>query len=742
MRAGKKKRASSPKAKLRANVAFRMNILFLSIFFLFSLLILRLGFLQIVQGEEFVRKLARTEEVPVNTSVPRGRIYDSFGRLMVDNEPQNAITYTKLQTTKQSEMLDIAKKLSILIDKRVTDITLRDKQDYWILLHTKEAYEKVSTAEKNEIINDESLSSTEQQRKLDTLVRERITEEELASFTPNELEVLAIYRQMLAGYALTPQVIKTKDPNPRADEPNDEVTAEEFARVSERLTDLPGVNTTTDWNRVPTSNLSILGRVTSPEQGLPSGKVDYFLSRDYSRNDRVGRSYIEQQYEEVLQGQKSVIKNITDGKGTVTETKTIYEGVPGKDLVLSIDSEFQTYMEEFISDKLLEVKKQPNSKDFNSAFFVAMDPYTGEVLSMVGKQLGKDKDGKTVVLDYAYGAFTAAYEVGSTVKPATLLTGYHEGAINIGDVLIDEPVNIAGTIKSSIFNRSSKVAVSDLKALERSSNVYMFKTGIRLANANYRYGESMYVSPASFTLLRNSYAQFGLGIKTGIDLPNEASGSKGPAVLPGKYLDLTIGQFDTYTTMQLAQYVSTLANGGTRIKPHVVKEIREPSLDGKTMGPLLTEIGPTVLNKISNSTREINRVREGMLLAYTGSQGTATSWFRGIKYTAAGKTGTAEAPGNKINLTHIGFAPYEKPEIAYAIIVPTVPFNNNGPFSHANNDIARAATDKFFEIKKSHANAEVANQTADIQIQPAYEKSVPTVDEEENATEDNTGTAE
>ena len=89
------KRNQKPKAKQRASLTFRMNVLFFSIFMLFSVLVFRLGYLQIVKGEDYVRKLALTEEVRVNTSVPRGRIYDRNGRILVDNEPENAITYTK-----------------------------------------------------------------------------------------------------------------------------------------------------------------------------------------------------------------------------------------------------------------------------------------------------------------------------------------------------------------------------------------------------------------------------------------------------------------------------------------------------------------------------------------------------------------------------------------------------------------------------------------------------------------------
>ncbi|MGF9975214.1 peptidoglycan D,D-transpeptidase FtsI family protein [Viridibacillus arvi] len=714
----KKKRAASVKAKQRANLSFRMNILFFSIFLLFSMLILRLGYMQIVKGEEYVRELAQTDEVTVNSSVPRGRIYDRQGRVLVDNEPKNAITYTKLQSTTTKDMLDVANKLAKLIKMDTKPITDRDKRDFWITLNKEKAYAKVSKKEQQDINNDSELEQKEKQAKLDQLVRDRITNDELRELTKKDLQVLAIYRLMAAGYYLSPQIIKS-----------DNVTNKEFAIVSENLSELPGVNTTTDWARVKKSALSILGSTTTPREGIPKNLVDYYLARDYSRNDRVGKSYIEQQYEEILQGQKAVVKNATNGKGQVVDTITTSEGSPGKELMLTIDSELQESVDKIVEEQLLFAKSQGASSLLDRAFLVMMNPNTGEVLSMVGKKLETDENGKMTVNDYAIGNFTSAYEVGSVVKPATLLTGYSLNAIKVGETMLDTPINIAGTIKSSVFNRSGAIMLNDLTALERSSNVYMFRTAFRIAGVNYVPGAGLAVKQEDFTKIRNSYAQFGLGVQTGIDLPGEFEGVKGTETLSGKLLDLVIGQYDTFTPMQLAQYVSTIANGGTRIQPHLAKEIREPSVDGKTLGPVVEEFDPKVLNTIDNSKEEINQIKEGMKRVYFGSQGSGAGYFRDAKFTAAGKTGTAQsvyfgpkksAYGTQtLSVSHIGFAPYENPEIAYAVMIPWISTNEDH-YVAINNIIARKAVDKYFEIQKK--NTEKAKQKVGEKIQKPITK--------------------
>lgn len=742
MRKTPQKRAQNVKAKQRANISFRMNILFFSIFLLFTLLILRLGFLQIVKGEEYTKEIERKEEVPVNTSVPRGRIFDSEGRIMVDNEPQRAITYTKMQTTKSSEIFEIAQKLSVLIDKDIGNITKSDLQDYWLRKYEEEADDLITEEERQEIEDDESLETTKEKNgAINRLIRSKITDEQLQSFTQEELEVIAIYREMITGYALSPQIIKGGEFSKKTLKPgqiSEEVTVEEFARVSERLAELKGVNTTTDWRRIKTSSLAILGTTTLPKEGIPKESLDYFLARDYSRNDRVGKSYIEQEYEEVLQGQKSVVKNITDGKGRVFDVKTVYEGEPGKDLVLTMDSEVQLAMEEIVERNLLAFKGNPGTKYLDRAFFVMLNPYTGEVLSLVGKQIVKDPEtGKPTVRDYAFATFTTAYEVGSTIKPATLLTGYREGAAQIGEKKIDEPIIIKGSKpKSSVFNRNSRIVMSDLEAIERSSNVYMFKIAYGLANSVYRPNASINFDLDGFRKMRNGYAQFGLGVPTGIDLPGEVSGVIGGTV-PGKLLDLSIGQYDTYTPLQLAQYAATLANGGNRIQPHVVKEIREPSSDGAQLGRVVKEFAPNILNTIDNSEAEIQRVREGMHRVYYGDKGSARGAFGNSLFNGAGKTGTAQSffydaeKGTSfatVNLTHVGFAPFDNPEIAYAVLIPQASLESSYK-TNFSTPFARELVDKYFEIQKKNAALKEDDSTPMPKIKPAFTNEL--IDEEQ-----------
>lgn len=192
---------------------------------------------------------------------------------------------------------------------------------------------------------------------------------------------------------------------------------------------------------------------------------------------------------------------------------------------------------------------------------------------------------------------------------------------------------------------------------------------------------------------------------TGIDLPGESAGLTGTKTDPGFLLDLAIGQFDTYTTMQLAQYVSTIANDGYRVQPHIMKEIREPTNDKESLGPILFEKETNVLNRIDATKEQIKHVQKGFYRVYHSPQGTAYSQFKDAPYNAAGKSGTAETYVDgelSYNTTLIGYAPYEHPEVAYATLVPASHIQASGVSDpYVNKYISKRVMDKYFELKRN-----------------------------------------
>ncbi|MBM7702664.1 peptidoglycan D,D-transpeptidase FtsI family protein [Metabacillus iocasae] len=690
------------KKKKKTHIPFRLNFLFFIVFLLFSLLILRLGFVQIVSGESYKEEVEKTEDIVIHTPVPRGHMYDRYHRVIVDNKPLKAITYTRAQNTKQKERIDVATKLASVIDlpvytpffdgenkerEKVPDevrLTERDLKDYWMVKNPKKAQKKVT---KNELqkVSDGKLEDKD----LYKLQLERISKTELQT-VKDEVEIIAIKTKMDSGYALTPQIIKSG------------VGDDEFARVSENLQYLSGVDVMTYWDRQYTYDgllRTLLGNVTSANEGLPREKLDYFLSRNYSRNDQVGKSYLEKQYEHVLHGQKARSVIVTNRAGNVLEADQLSEGQRGSDLILTIDMELQKKVEDIVTKGLLRGKAS-NAPLLDRIFVMLMNPHTGEILTMAGKQyVIDDKTKKSDIRDFALGNMTTAYEMGSTVKGATILAGFDSGSIRPNTYFMDQPLQFAGSPpKKSYVNMGS---INDVTALQRSSNVYMFRTVMAMANVSYVYKGPLPIKFSTFEQLRSYYAQFGLGVHTGIDLDSESTGLKGVNPFPGNALDLSIGQYDTYTPLQLIQYVSTIANGGYRVKPQLVKEIREPLLGSDELGSIQHSFEPHVLNRVTMTDSQINRVKEGFRRVMQVPGGTAYKQFSNAPYSPAGKTGTAEAynKGRSVrNSTLIAYAPHTNPEVSMVVVVPSAYMQ--GGSSSLSQEIGREVLDTYFGLTK------------------------------------------
>ena len=684
----KRLKEKSNDEKVRNTMNRRINFIFGLVVFIFAIMVLRLGYLQIAQGSHYKQLIKNDENITVNESVPRGRIVDRNGKVLVDNASKMAITYTRGRKTSQKEMLETAKKLSSLINMDTDKITDRDKKDFWVTLHPQKAKDLMK--KEQSMLEDGSIS----QEQYDEQQRKKIGKKQLSELSKKDLQILAIYREMNAGSTLDPQIIK-----------NEDVTEKEYAAVSQQLSKLPGVNTSMDWDRkYPYKDTlrGIFGDVSTSTEGLPKELTEQYLSKGYSRNDRVGKSYLEYQYEDVLRGKKKQMKYTTDKSGKVINSEVINPGSRGHDLQLTIDIDLQKKVESLLDKQIAKLRSQ-GAKDMDNAMIVVQDPKNGDILAMAGKQISKN--GK--LTDYDIGNFTAQFAVGSSVKGGTLLAGYQNNAIKVGAQMVDEPLKFQGGLtKRSYFNKDGRVTINDKEALMHSSNVYMIKTALKLAGDPYYSGMPL---PSDISMagqkLRKGLNQVGLGVKTGIDLPNETNGQIEPLTNnPGNYLDLSIGQYDTYTPLQLSQYVSTIANNGYRIQPHIGLSIHDAT-NKDELGPVKRKVKGNVLNKVNNSQKEIDEVQDGFKMAFNEKDGTGYASFKDTVVPSAGKTGTAEVFQDgepRVNSTYVGYAPIKDPKLAFSIVytnqpVPP-PWLNGG-------DLGRDVINYYFKDKDKNGDS-------------------------------------
>lgn len=691
-----RKGPEEPKTKSyrKSHVPFRLNFLFFVIFGLFVALIVQLGYLQIVNGDNIEKQLKASSVVEVNGSSPRGMIYDASGKPLVKNQANAAITFTRGNKMTAEDLLKTAQKLATLIDIPIDkNLTERDLKDFWLAdpENLKKAQDQLSSKQK-------ALGASEQY----AATVDKVTDEDIA-FNDDQLKVASIFKRMNSAQSLSTVYLKNSD-----------VSDEELAIVAENMTELPGVSTGTDWTRkiVEGSSLaSLIGTVTTEEQGIPEENLDEYLAKGYARNDRVGRSYLEKQYEEVLQGSKSKSQITLDNSNNIESQKEIYAGSKGDNLVLTLDAKFQKEVDEILQDNFKSLMDSGAAEYSPGVYAVAINPKTGGILAMSGYQHEAES---SKLHENAIGTFINAFVPGSVVKGGTLAAGWENGVLNGNEVLYDQPIRIGSDVKASIFNPTgaNNRNLSAEQALEVSSNSYMMQVALRLMGIEYQPGISIPTvdrQTEAYSKLRTAFASFGMGTKTGIDLPGEATGISTPVDKldtvsdGGKILDLAFGQFDTYTTLQLAQYAATVANGGQRLQPHIVSGIYGNDETGG-LGSLKSAVEPTVLNEVGLTTDQMKIIQNGFYDAVHGTDAWATATgLASAKMELSAKTGTAETPIvdengktiNLVNLNIVAYGPSDDADIAVAVVLPQV---KSSTTSHPNVKIVKEIMDAYYDL--------------------------------------------
>ena len=643
----------------------------------------RLFNLQILKNSEYNDKLAMaTEKTIESTSAPRGRIYDRNHKLLVDNEGIKTIYYKKQNGITTKEEIELAYEVSNNIDIDYSKIDDNKLKDFYYKSHYKECRKKI-TDEEWDLYNKRKLNDKD----IDKLIYERL-DDEISEYTDSDKKAAYIYYLMNKGYSYAEKVIK-----------NNDVTDAEYAYISENIDNLKGFNTKLDWERVylyGDTFKSILGNVSSNTQGIPSELSEEYLKRGYTLDDRVGISYLEYQYEDYLRGTKAKYRLLSDNS-----YELVSEGKRGNDIVLTIDIELQKYLEEVLSNEVLNAKGEPGTQYYNRSFAIVSDPNTGEILAMAGKQVVL-KDGYYQIVDYTPGIVTLPVTPGSVVKGASMMVGYKYGAIDIGTVLNDECIKIKDTPLKCSWQTMGPI--DDVYALQNSSNVYQYKIAIKVGNGSYEYNQGLALDEIAFDKYREMYAEFGLGEKTGIDLPVESLGFMGKSRLPGHLLDFSIGQYDTYTPIQLSQYINTIANNGVRLKPYLLKEVYKPSDSGDTFGSLIYKANVTELGKLSVEKKYIDRVREGFSAVVTRGLGYG---YMGNYTNSAGKTGTSQSfidtdgdgkvDTETITSSFVGYSPSDNPKMSIVVVSPDISVPDSTTYGVTRN-ISAQVVNKYFEL--------------------------------------------
>jgi penicillin-binding protein 2 len=670
------------------------------------IIVFRLFNLQVVEGEKYYAESLKRVLRESETEAPRGKIFDRNGVPIAVNRQGFALYLVKTNIS-TSELNEMLLKLSCILEKNgdnhvnslsryltFNPVTFNGRKDKEI---------------KEWQLNSNRLGMKEEDLKSEPEELFRYLRDEKfkidKSYTDEEAYRVMIFRYEILinnwNFSTGGTVALAKD-----------VSMETISEIEERNHEFPGVITLIEPVREyedAYEEAHVLGYIRSISQS----QYDDLKDEGYDNDDLVGQTGVELVAERYLRGKNGRISIEVDANGRLTRVIETVQAIPGDDVILTIDTNLQKVAMESLARniEIIRNKKEDNNYgDANAGAAVALNVNTGEVLVMASYPsfdpqiylAGPEDTAAQMAIDALNNdpdkaqinrAIQGAYEPGSTFKPLVAIAGLEKGVISPASSNIYCPgtINIGGRNLFCLERPRSGHGPLNLKrALETSCNVYFYELG-------YRTGIE--------TL--NIWADhFGLGKLTGIDLPSERPGTMSSIELKKKLRDdiwrpadtaqVAIGQFDsTFTPLQMANYIATIANGGKRYRPYIIKEVVR--YDGSRVN--VTE--PTYY-KVPVRQSTIDAVKQGMVAVTTSIDGTAYKSFIGLPFEVAGKTGTAQtAKGieRSPNALFVCYAPADNPEIAIAVVVERGAWGSNVA------PIARDIIDEYFRLKKADSGS-------------------------------------
>ncbi len=621
----------------------------------------RLLKLQIVNAESYTtRSEKQSKSISVDYTIipPRGSIYDRYGRLLNTNTTTQRASFA-WEMIPPSELNDVALATALLweeYDCAYNDALPISRVEPFVFTFAETADTSRETRELN-FKNRYELPADATPYDVIAYFVERYEIDDALSLA-DQRRVIAMRYGMEQNYFGKGQPYAFSN----------EVTMPIVTRVRERLDIYRGIF----FDYVPTRVYN-----TTTEAAHIIGHVGTAYKEDVERNpdrgyrigDQMGRSGMEAAMEGVLRGTVGEVTRVYDENGVLQQTIEKTPWKAGRDVILTIDMELQAVLQDSLDRIIPKIRTLKDGEEASAGAAVLIDVNTFELLAMVNnptfdvtqynKQFAELQNDPLKPLFNR--AIAGTYAPGSTFKSLTAIASLEEG-------IIDTTYRFNDTGRYTFYEDYQPVCwyYSDFKvghgwqnvtqALENSCNCFFYEMGRILGiNTIDRYAKL-----------------FGLGEYTGIELSGESRGilaspefrkERGDIWYPGDTLQAAIGQSDhVFTPLQIACYIATMANGGTRYKAHLVRGIA----DSSGASPI-EYTQPEILNDTNMTAAMVQVVKDGMRSA--SETGTASSTLSNYKYPVASKTGTASVSKGAANAVFVAFTPIDNPEVAFAGVV-------------------------------------------------------------------------
>ncbi len=675
-------------------INFRFNIITVLVYLIGIVLIVQLFNLQIINGEAY-REQSNTRLSRVTSiEAARGSILDRSGNELAGIRTQYSVELFKTNIANEELNTAILKLVNLL--------------EQYQIAYTDTFPIKINPFEFT--INEEEQAKWKKKYKIDEnasaeqafyIFKDKydISNEDVVEIR----KILSIrYKITTIGYSATKSITIAED-----------VNEEIVAQISERNSEFPGISISTDAIRTYTA-----GSLAAHVIGY-TGKIneeEYNQNKDiYDNDDIIGRTGIEYVFEKYLKGTDGEKQVDMSVDGTITGEYITQNPIAGSDIVLTIDANLQKVTEIALDNCINKIRNGGFAQryDTKGGAAVVMNVNTGEVLATASNPTYEPEwfVGGISQEHWNYlntntshpqlnKAIQASYEPGSTFKMVTAIAGLESGAITSKEKIRDTGIykKYNGEWKCWYYTdyHRGHGYLNVTQALQHSCNYFFIETADRMG----------------IDILSKYALHFGLGKKTGIELPSETAGTvasketysrirPGKSMGPGDTLNAAIGQGDNnFTPMQIAKYISSIANGGNIVNPTIIKsvlnsdgtEISKEEIEQYTNEKLGIEASE---DQININPENINIAKEGMRMATSEAGGTAYSIFKNFNVEVAGKTGSAEAGkdenGNDlVDAWFVCFAPFENPEVAVVVMI------ENGGHGNYAAEVARDVLTQYF----------------------------------------------
>ncbi len=602
----------------------------------------------LTQGSTAVRKSV--------LKAPRGEILDSYGRQIAVNRDGYNIVFNKAYV--KDNLNDIILSLVQLLDEKGVEHTDKLPLEYSSPYNFKEG----ESTEK--LLKTLELADYATAANCFTRLIERY---ELEGYTIDEQRKIAgvCYSMEIADFSISYPFTFAED-----------IPTELMRKILESNFMLDGVSVeVVPFRYYPDTSLAVnlIGTV-GPIFEEDWSEGENYKDRGYAFDDKVGKSGIEYYAEEQLRGIDGEITYYIDNEGNIINQEVTKAPVAGKTVMLTLDAKMQRTVQDALSTTVRELQSQGGTARAGSA--VVIDINTGGIITSANyptyDTATMSQNYEELLADPANPltdrAFQGVYPIGSTIKPIVAAAALENNLYNTSEVIFcKQTYDFFDDYKPSCMHYHKSIGLTT--ALSKSCNYFFFELGTRIGAIT----------------LTDYFKQFGLGVKTGVEVNDSAGILVEPTSngLGGDTLQISIGQLNAFTPLQLANYVATFANGGTHYKATLIDKI--VSYD---MTKVYDDCKPQITNTVKLKDSTISAIKEGMLSVTVDGTGQAALGDYPIKI--GGKTGTAQVEGKADHSTFVLFAPYDNPEIAISVVL------EHGASGYASGTLVRQILDTYF----------------------------------------------